>query len=145
MLYVITDKKRIYLGSTLIADNTEDASGKAVESVAFDSNAYKITFTYTDGTKQEVDLPVESVLSAVSYNGATHKLTITLVSGSTSEINLADLVDVYTVVSSDTVEMAITAGAISADVKVSAETGNRLEVKQDGLYVPEPDLTIGAF
>jgi hypothetical protein len=50
-------------------------------------------------------------------------------------VNAKDLVDVYTVADTATVDMTITGTEIKADVKISAEAGNLLEAKEDGLYV----------
>ena len=55
-------------------------------------------------------------------------------------VNAKDLVDVYTVSDTSTVDMTITGTEIKADVKVSAEAGNSLTAKTDGLYVNVPTL-----
>ena len=55
-------------------------------------------------------------------------------------VNAKDLVDVYTVADTNTVDMTITGTEIKADVKISAETGNSLVAKNDGLYVNAPTL-----
>jgi hypothetical protein len=53
-------------------------------------------------------------------------------------INAKDLVDIYTVADTKTVDMTITGTEIKADVKISAEAGNSLVAKEDGLYVNAP-------
>lgn len=55
-------------------------------------------------------------------------------------VNAKDLVDVYTVADTSTVDMTITGTEIKADVKISAEAGNSLVAKTDGLYVNAPTL-----
>lgn len=55
-------------------------------------------------------------------------------------INVKDLVDIYTVADTNTVDMTITGTEIKADVKISAEAGNSLVAKDDGLYVNAPVL-----
>lgn len=55
-------------------------------------------------------------------------------------VNAKDLVDVYTVADTSTVDMTITGTEIKADVKISAVEGNSLVAKEDGLYVNAPVL-----
>jgi hypothetical protein len=59
-------------------------------------------------------------------------------------INAKDLVDVYTVADTNTVDMTITGTEIKADVMISAEAGNSLVAKGDGLYVNAPVLPTSA-
>lgn len=59
-------------------------------------------------------------------------------------INAKDLVDIYTVADTNTVDMTITGTEIKAEVKISAETGNSLVAKDDGLYVNAPVLPTSA-
>lgn len=55
-------------------------------------------------------------------------------------INAKDLIDIYTVADTSSVDMTITGTEIKADVKVSAVEGNTLEIKEDGLYVNVPEI-----
>lgn len=55
-------------------------------------------------------------------------------------VNAKDLVDIYTVDDTATVDMHIDGTKITADVKISAEAGNSLVAKNDGLYVNAPKL-----
>lgn len=55
-------------------------------------------------------------------------------------VNAKDLVDIYTVDDTATVDMHINGTEITADVKISAEAGNSLVAKEDGLYVNAPKL-----
>lgn len=53
-----------------------------------------------------------------------------------SFVNVETLVDIYTGAETDTVAVTVSDdNEISAEVKVSAEEGNFIEVKEDGLYV----------
>ena len=55
--------------------------------------------------------------------------------GETVTVNLADLVDTYTGQSGATANVAIAAdGKVSASVNVSAQAGNIIEAKSDGIY-----------
>lgn len=55
-------------------------------------------------------------------------------------INVADLVDTYSAEDSETLTLSVTANKFKGAVKVSAEAGNTLEAKADGLYVAAVDL-----
>ena len=59
------------------------------------------------------------------------------------EIPVGDLIDTYTAKSTSTVEMKVESNEFSAEVKISAEEGNDLVKKEDGLYVkaPQTDIT----
>lgn len=57
------------------------------------------------------------------------------------EIDVADLVDTYTVESSDTVDLTMVSNKISAAIKISSEAGNMLVKKDDGLYVAPTDIS----
>lgn len=53
-----------------------------------------------------------------------------------SFVNVETLVDIYTGAETETVAVVVSEdNIITADVKVSAEVGNLIEVKEDGLYV----------
>lgn len=59
-----------------------------------------------------------------------------------SFLNMETLVDVYTGEETDTVSTTVSSdNKISAEVKLSAEAGNMIEVKVDGLYAPETDIS----
>lgn len=53
-----------------------------------------------------------------------------------SFLSLEKLIKTYTGDSTDTTEVIITDGVVKANVKVSAEEGNAIVTKTDGLYVP---------
>lgn len=55
-------------------------------------------------------------------------------------INAKDLIDIYTVADTKSVDMTITGTEITADVKISADEGNTLEIRDDGLYVNVPEI-----
>ena len=57
-------------------------------------------------------------------------------------VDVKDLIDIYTVADTNTVDMTITGTEIKADVKISAVEGNTLEAKEDGLYVNVPEITL---
>ena len=146
--------------------------GNPVKDVAYDSAAQKITFTFNDATTKDVELkelltgasydgttgdftftkangeavvintPTENFLDAAAFDPETNVLTLTLTDGTEVPVNLGDLIDVYTVESTDSVELAMTENNITANIKLSNAEGNALVIKsgdEAGLFVEIPD------
>ena len=106
-----------------------------VDGASYDGATGVLTLTTNGGTPVTVNLPVENFLSAASFNATTNILTLTLTGGETVTVNLADLVDTYTGKAGATVNVTIAAnGEVSAAVNVSAQSGNIVQAKSDGLY-----------
>lgn len=106
-----------------------------VDGASYDGSTGVLTLTTNGGTPVTVNLPVENFLSAASFNAATNVLTLTLTNGETVTVSLADLVDTYTGANGATANVSIAAnGAVSASVNVSAQSGNIIEAKADGIY-----------
>lgn len=57
------------------------------------------------------------------------------------KIAATDLIDVYTGNASATASVTVASNAITVDVNISAEAGNALVAKADGLYVAVPEAT----
>mgnify|MGYP004662761763 FL=1 len=71
-------------------------------------------------------------------------LTLTMTDDTSFEVDLADLIDTYTGGGSATAEVEIANGTVTANVRVSAEAGNLVEAKTDGIFVaPLAWQTIG--
>jgi hypothetical protein len=84
---------------------------------------------------------LDNFITGGAYNNTTKKLVLTMQNGNSVEIPAADLVQLYHDLDSNTVDITIATDAegnntIKADVKISADEGNILEAKSDGLYVP---------
>ena len=106
-----------------------------VDGASYDGATGVLTLTTNGGTPVTVNLPVENFLSAASFNSSTNVLTLTLTNGETVTVSLADLVDTYTGANGATANVSIAAnGAVSASVNVSAQSGNIIEAKADGIY-----------
>ena len=116
--------------------------------------------TETDTPAFSIDVPTEYFLdqakttfvqefawSAEAYAGSTNPeldgkpVLVMAVKGDDdsvtySFVNVETLVDIYTGAETETVAVVVSEdNIITADVKVSAEAGNLIEVKEDGLYV----------
>lgn len=89
-----------------------------------------------------ISLPEDNFIKSGIYNTDTSEIELTLKDNSVIKIDASDLVDIYTVSSTNTVEMNISSNNISANVKVSSETENALSAKDDGLYV-ENNVSVG--
>ena len=101
-------------------------------------------FSKANGEAVVVNTPVENFLEAAAYDADTHILTLTMAEGEAVTVNLEDLIDVVTVKSTDSVELAIASNEITANVKISAEEGNVLELKTGenaGLYISLANYT----
>lgn len=104
------------------------------DGVSYNGSTGELSFTANGGTPVKVNLPVEQFLSAASYNETTNVLTLTLNNDTKFEVNLADLVDSYSGEATDTATVSVNGGKITASVNVSAEAGNILQAKTDGVY-----------
>lgn len=109
---------------------------------SYDGETGNFTFTRANGEPVVVNTPKENFLSDVQYDGVTKVITFTMSSGATFEVNVSDLIDIYTVKSTNSVDMSITKGGqISSNVKVSATDGNIISVKTDGMYAKHQDIS----
>lgn len=104
------------------------------DGVSFDGSTGELSFTANGGTPVKVNLPVEQFLSAATYDNVSNILTLTLSNETKFDVNLADLVDTYSGESSNTATVSVNEGKITASVNVSAEAGNILKTKNDGVY-----------
>lgn len=59
-----------------------------------------------------------------------------------SFVNVEALVDVYTAKETNSIALVLNENEFSADVKISAEEGNIIEVKEDGLFVSVEEVDI---
>lgn len=57
------------------------------------------------------------------------------------EIPVGDLVDTYTAGNTSSVNMSVQSNQFTANVRISVESGNALELKEDGLFVSVPDVS----
>lgn len=112
-------------------------------------NAATAVLSYVDenGATTTHNLPIENFLANATYNDTTHILTLTLEGGGTVDVDLGDLVEEYDleVTDSTSIDLTLTGTGSPADpwditavVKVSADAGNQVSIKPDGLYVAAP-------
>lgn len=108
-----------------------------ITGASYNGTTGNFTFTQANGEDIVVNTPVENFLSSASFDKNTNTLTLTLTDGTEVTVDLAELVDTYTVKSTSTVELAMSdSGEITANVIKSESTGNALVLNTDGLFVP---------
>lgn len=112
-----------------------------VTGAAYNGSTGVLSFQVEGGTAIDINLPKENFVSGGSYDTETHEIVLTLTQGGEVRIPATDLVDVYTVKSTNSVNMTMTDNEISAEVKISATAGNLLKVNEDGLFAQETDIS----
>ena len=112
-----------------------------VTGASYEGKTGKLSFTVQGGETIDINLPKENFVKSGTYKSETQEIVLTLVDGSEVKIPAGDLVDVYTFSSTNTIEMSEVNGAVTANVKVSSDSGNQLQAKADGLYVAATDIS----
>lgn len=89
-----------------------------------------------------INLALERFVQSASYDDEAKTITLVFNDGEDPVvINVADLVDTYTVADTSTVDMTLTGNEIKADVKISADAGNQISAKANGLFVAATDVS----
>ena len=135
----LTQKFTITFGDTTTKILTLE---ELLTGASYDGDTGNFTFTKANGESVVVNTPKENFLSDVQYNGETKTITFIMTSGATFEVNVSDLIDVYTVKSTNSVSMNITStGEISSDVKISSDEDNIISIETDGLLAKHQDIS----
>lgn len=132
--------------------------GDARESITFNGLAVSLEYNKGTGALQlkdtsgnligdAINLDLEKFVTGGEYKPDT-KMIILYFDGKTGEestdkveIPVSDLVDVYIGENTNTVNTTVSQNKISANVRISVESGNTLVAKDDGLYVSIPDVS----
>lgn len=131
------------------------ADGTTTQEITFDGLGVSLSYVADTGALQLLDasgnkigdainLPQEQFVKSGEYDAVNKKIILYFDAEKTNkvEIDATGLVDVYT--GSDTSSASVAVGSdnvITATVKISAESGNALVLKADGLYVTPTDLS----
>ncbi|MFI3171749.1 MAG: hypothetical protein R3Y09_06685 [Clostridia bacterium] len=91
-----------------------------IKDVSYNESTGVLTFTKQNSTIQVVDLPIENIVSSGSYDEVTKELVLNLVSGEEIRIPVSGLIDDYTGLDGDNIQINI-----SADNIISAVLKNR--------------------
>ena len=115
----------------------------------YDETTRKLTIPIVGSSALEINFAKDTAVTAGKYNEDTNEIWLTLAEDRsyTDESKLIKipaqgLIDIYTGKETTTTTTAVSeTNEISVDVKISAEAGNSLSVKDDGLYVNVPSDT----
>lgn len=89
-----------------------------------------------DGVDLQTTIPIPDNIASGLFDDKTNNLVFTTDSGATISVYLPVLTNTYTVGSTSTVELLKSNdNNITANVKVSPDSGNSLTIKQNGLYI----------
>lgn len=111
-----------------------------VHAPTYDAETRTIKMPVFGGDELTINLGKDMVVKSGAYNTATKEIQLTISTGEVVKIPAAALVDVYTGGASKTASVTVSdQNVISVDVKVSAAENNNIEIKEDGLYVANPD------
>lgn len=115
--------------------------GALATSLAYDGSTGKLSLKDRANTEiSYVNIPLDNFITGGSYNNTTKALVLNMQNGTSVSIPASDLVQLYHDYDTNSVNVTITTDAngnnvISADVKISSQSGNAVEVKSDGLFV----------
>ena len=131
------------------------ADGTTKQEITFDGLGVSLSYVADTGALQLLDasgnkigdainLPQEQFVKSGEYDAGTKKIILYFDAEKTNkvEIDATGLVDVYTGDETSSASVSVRSdNKITATVKISAESGNALVLKADGLYVTPPDLS----
>ena len=115
-------------------------------SPTYDEITRKLTIPIVGSSALEINFAKDTAVTAGKYNEDTNEIWLTLAEDKTFtdeskliKIPAQGLIDIYTGKETSTTTTTVSdTNEISVDVKVSAENGNSLSIKEDGLYVNVP-------
>ena len=118
-------------------------------SPTYDEITRKLTIPIVGSSALEINFAKDTAVTAGKYNEDTNEIWLTLAEDKTYtdeskliKIPAQGLIDIYTGKETNTTTTTVSeTNEISVDVKISAESGNSLSVKSDGLYVNVPSDT----
>ena len=113
---------------------------------SYDEVTRKLTIPIVGDSALEINFAKDTTVTAGKYNEDTNEIWLTLAEDKTFtdeskliKIPAQGLIDIYTGKETSTTTTTVSdTNEISVDVKISAESGNSLSVKPDGLYVNVP-------
>ena len=162
--YVAAELAKVNAAADIVSTISWDAAehmltatakdGKTTQQITFDGLGVSLSYVAATGSLQLLDaagnkigdaisLPLEQFVTAGEYNAETKEIVLYFDEAKTNSVKIpvGALVDVYTGVDGSSVKVEVSGdNKITATVKVSAETGNCLVLKPDGIYVAAPDL-----
>ena len=109
--------------------------------VEYDSQTGDFIFSRANGEDISINTPKENFLSDVSYDPYKNTITFKMINGSTFDVDLTDLIEIYTAEDTQSIDMNLSGNRIFANLKLSNKEDNRAKLDENGLYVPDTDLS----
>lgn len=133
-------------GNILVVNETKGLY--ATLDFSYEKTTGVLTLSGSNGFNKKVNLVIPSVVKSGRYEAETNELVLVLNDDSEVKIPASGLIDEWTVASTATLELIRDTAAqpagetvLKGNVKVSAEKGNQLIAKADGLFVAATDLS----
>lgn len=133
-------------GNILVVDEVKGLY--ATLDFTYDKGTGNLTLSGSNNFSKSVNLVIPSVVKSGRYESETNELVLVLNDDSEVKIPASGLIDEWTVASTATLELIRDAAAqptgttvLKGNVKVSADEGNQLIAKADGLFVAATDLS----
>lgn len=124
------------------------------ENIVFDGLGVSLQYNSSNGELTMLDasgntlgsavkLDLERFVSSGEYNAAEKAIYLYFDAAKTDfvKIPVADLVDIYQVESSSTLNLSVTDNTITGSVKISTASGNLITADENGLYVAPVDIS----
>jgi len=110
----------------------------------YESSSRKITIPVFGENDLVIELGVDAFVQEGSYNSTDKTIELTLTNGQEVVIPAGDLVKEYLAGNTASINLSIdsSTNTFTGNVNISSETGNALQLKDDGLYVPEGGDTL---
>lgn len=115
--------------------------GGFVTDVRYSNESGDLSFAVQGGEEIKINIPKHNFVTSGSYDKEKNEIVLVLSNGTNVVIPAADLVDINDYESTDTVEIEVDGGKVSANVIVSNAEGNILQSTDAGLYVAPTDLS----
>lgn len=112
-----------------------------ITGVNYDSQTGNFEFSRANGEGIIINTPKENFLSDVKYDPYKNTITFTMVNGATFDVDLTDLIEIYTTEDTQSIDMNLSGNRIFANLKLSNKEDNRAKLDENGLYVPDTDLS----
>ena len=112
-----------------------------ITGVNYDSQTGNFEFSRANGEGIIINTPKENFLSDVKYDPYKNTITFTMVNGATFDVDLTDLIEIYTTEDTQSIDMNLSGNKIFANLKLANKEDNRAKLDENGLYVPDTDLS----
>ena len=112
-------------------------------SISFAENKLQLLDASGNKIGAEINMDIERFVHSGEYDDESKCIILYFNAEKTDSVSIpvGDLVDEYTVEGTTSIDLQMVSKKITAALKISADPGNAVEVRADGLYVPEVDTS----